>query len=85
MEKAFESIKLGQTAKDDLETNESPEVEQSDSSTVDQSDSACGNSLENTISPAQTNGTVAHSSVKLSVDRDEVRVMQKVLGNEVLY
>lgn len=82
MEKAFESIKLGQTAKDDLETNESPEVEQSDSSTVDQSDSACGNSLENTISPAQTNGTVAHSSVKLSVDRDEVRVMQKVLGNE---
>lgn len=83
MQKAFESIKLGQNAKDDLETTESLQVAQNNLSVGEQPDLTSGHSVEMEKSPPQTNGNLAHTSVKQSIDRDEVRVMQKVLGNEV--
>lgn len=40
-------------------------------------------SIDSNSSQVSSNGTVSSQATKHSLDRDEVRVMQKVLGNEV--
>lgn len=111
MQRAFESIKLGQNSEYDLETTESLEAAHNDSQSINEthfetpvsskveaiSKQANGhspyipisNNIENENQPPssqdQTNGVATNqSTIKRFLDRDEVRVMQKVLGNEVL-
>lgn len=108
MQRAFESIKLGQNSENDLEAIESLEAAQNDSQSISgakfEAPVSSGKALSATSKQAnghspyvsfskniesenkppfpQTNGA-NQSTVKRSLDRDEVRVMQKVLGDEV--
>ena len=47
--------------------------------------SSLSDSADNKVTQSISNGAAVSQSNKQNLDRDEVRVMQKVLGNEVCY
>lgn len=101
MQRAFESIKLGQNSENDLERNESLDAAQNGSQSISEAhfETPVSKVEEIAATRKQTNGHSPYfknesqppsqnganqSTIKRSLDRDEVRVMQKVLGNEVM-